>query len=95
MRRRTANTERALSPTAPRRRVGSSGEPQSPAGQTPAELNPSSSLSKVLRQRELDEPRPHRQLPQQPPSSGQKRRARGERWPQGSARGYTGGDPAG
>ena len=53
MRRRTANTERALSPTAPRRRFGSSGEIQAPAGQNPAELNPSSSLSKVLRQREL------------------------------------------
>ena len=53
MRRRTANTERALSPTAPRRRFGSNGETQAPAGQTPAELNPASSLSKVLRQREL------------------------------------------
>ena len=53
MRRRTANTERALSPTAPRRRFGSTGEAEAPAGQTPAELNPTSSLSKVLRQREL------------------------------------------
>ena len=46
MRRTAANNERALSPTAPRRRA----EPQASA---PAELNPSSSLSKVLRQREL------------------------------------------
>ena len=53
MRRRTGNTERALSPTAPRRRFGSNGDAQAPAGQTPAELNPASSLSKVLRQREL------------------------------------------
>ena len=53
MRRRTANTERALSPTAPRRRFGSNGDAPAPAGQTPAELNPTSSLSKVLRQREL------------------------------------------
>jgi len=50
MRRRTANNERALSPTAPRRRFGSAGESDTP---TPAELNPASSLSKVLRQREL------------------------------------------
>jgi len=52
MRRRTATNERALSPTAPRRRFGSNGaaEPLSP---NPAELNPTSSLSKVLRQREL------------------------------------------
>ena len=46
MRRTAANNERALSPTAPRRRA----EPQTSA---PAELNPSSSLSRVLRQREL------------------------------------------
>jgi carboxysome shell carbonic anhydrase len=51
--RRSANNERALSPTAPRRRFGSNGEAQAPAGQSPAELNPTSSLSKVLRQREL------------------------------------------
>ena len=51
--RRSANNERALSPTAPRRRFGSNGDAQAPAGQTPAELNPASSLSKVLRQREL------------------------------------------
>ena len=53
MRRRTGNTERALSPTAPRRRYGSNGDAQASAGQIPAELNPASSLSKVLRQREL------------------------------------------
>ena len=47
MRRRTANNERAMSPTAPRRRLLSAGD------SAPAELNPASSLSKVLRQREL------------------------------------------
>ncbi len=52
MRRRTATNERALSPTAPRRRFGSNG-PAEASGQSLAELNPSSSLSKVLRQREL------------------------------------------
>ena len=46
MRRTAANNERALSPTAPRRR-------SVPDTSAPAELNPSSSLSKVLRQREL------------------------------------------
>ena len=52
MRRRSANNERPLAPTAPRRRPGSSPE----AGQAdtpPVELNPTSSLSKVVRQREL------------------------------------------
>jgi len=52
MRRRSANNERPLAPTAPRRRPGSTPA----AGQAdlpPAELNPTSALSKVVRQREL------------------------------------------
>ena len=55
MRRRTANNQRVLSPTAPRRRFATGGEDTtaSTTGSTPAELNPASSLSKVLRQREL------------------------------------------
>ena len=52
MRRRTASNERALSPTAPRRRFGSNGGAEA-ADQPLAELNPTSALSKVLRQREL------------------------------------------
>jgi carboxysome shell carbonic anhydrase len=56
MRRRTAINQRAQGPTAPRRRFNSAGE-SNPAGPTadqePAALNPTSSLSKVLRQREL------------------------------------------
>jgi carboxysome shell carbonic anhydrase len=52
MRRRTANNERAMSPTAPRRRFGSNGGAEA-ADQPLAELNPTSALSKVLRQREL------------------------------------------
>ena len=47
MRRRSSSNERPQAPTAPRRRSGSNGEVP------PAELNPSSALSKVLRQREL------------------------------------------
>jgi carboxysome shell carbonic anhydrase len=41
-----------MSPTAPRRRFGSNGGAEA-ADQPPAELNPTSALSKVLRQREL------------------------------------------
>ncbi|MFZ9566650.1 MAG: carboxysome shell carbonic anhydrase [Vulcanococcus sp.] len=52
MRRRTANNERPLAPTAPRRRPGQT-EADNQTAASPAELNPASSLSKVLRQREL------------------------------------------
>ena len=51
---RSANNERPLAPTAPSRRQRGTGDPVSanPAD-SPAELNPSSAFSKVLRQREL------------------------------------------
>jgi carboxysome shell carbonic anhydrase len=57
MRRSSANNQKAMSPTAPRRRFAgeSNGSPQQEgsANASPAELDPSSSLSKVLRQRAL------------------------------------------
>ena len=51
---RSAKNERPLAPTAPSRRQRGAGDQVSvsPAG-NPAELNPSSAFSKVLRQREL------------------------------------------